>query len=74
MTKSTNDLPTGRERHLRHAVEAARHIADIARLSAEARDVDGGFPADEIRALADQGLLAAPLPLRFGGAELLCGP
>ena len=74
MTKATNDLTADRERHLRHAVDAARQIADIARLSAEALDVDGGFPADEIRALADQGLLAAPLPLRFGGAGLLCGP
>jgi alkylation response protein AidB-like acyl-CoA dehydrogenase len=74
MTKSTNDLAADRERHLRDAVSAARHIADTARLSAEALDVDGAFPAKEIRALADQGLLAAPLPWRFGGAGLLCGP
>jgi alkylation response protein AidB-like acyl-CoA dehydrogenase len=74
MTKSTNDLAADRERHLNHAVCVARHIADIARLSAEALDVDGGFPAGEIRALADQGLLAAPLPRRFGGAGLLSGP
>ena len=56
MTKATNDLAADRERHLRHAVDAARHIADIAGLSAETLDTDRGFPADEIRALADQGL------------------
>ena len=74
MTKSTNGFDSDCGDRCQLVVCVARHIADIARLSAEALDVDGGFPAGEIRALADQGLLAAPLPRRFGGAGLLSGP
>jgi alkylation response protein AidB-like acyl-CoA dehydrogenase len=72
MTKSINDLDLDSACWAR-AVGAVRRIADHARLLAEALDVDGAFPVEEVQALADQGLLAAPLPRRLGGAGLLSG-
>jgi alkylation response protein AidB-like acyl-CoA dehydrogenase len=72
MTKSTNDLDMDCD--FRTVICAARRVADLARSSAAALDVDGAFPVEEVQALADQGLLVAPLPRRLGGAGLLIGP
>ncbi|MCB1884491.1 MAG: acyl-CoA dehydrogenase family protein [Geminicoccaceae bacterium] len=45
----------------------AARVADLAASLAPARDADGAFPAEEVRALADAGLLALPLPPTLGG-------
>ncbi|MGL6044625.1 MAG: hypothetical protein ACRC1J_11940 [Sandaracinobacteroides sp.] len=53
---------------------AAIRVADIAYELAAVRDVDGGVPDTEIAALADTGLLHAPLPPALGGISLGMGP
>jgi alkylation response protein AidB-like acyl-CoA dehydrogenase len=70
MTNSRNDVDPDRESRLKAAVAAARVVADLARQSAEALDVDGAFPHEDVRSLGDCGLLAAPLPVSLGGAGL----
>ncbi len=44
------------------ATDARRRAVDL--------DEDNSFPSDDVRALADAGLLAAPLPLENGGEAL----
>ncbi|MCJ2095209.1 acyl-CoA/acyl-ACP dehydrogenase [Methylobacterium sp. J-072] len=51
-------------------VAAAREVAAGAARRAGSHDHDGGFPADDVAALARLGLLAAPVPRRAGGAGL----
>ncbi|MCJ2141372.1 acyl-CoA dehydrogenase family protein [Methylobacterium sp. E-066] len=51
-------------------VAAAREVAVGAARRAGSHDHDGGFPADDVAALARLGLLAAPVPRRAGGAGL----
>ncbi len=55
-------------------LDAARHVADAARLRGEALDRDGAFPDQEIPLLQAFGLLAAPLPPELGGQGLTRGP
>ena len=50
--------------------EAAALVARNAAAHAAALDHDGAFPAEDISALREHGLLAAPLPPRLGGAGL----
>ena len=69
MTKATNDLTADRERHLRHAVDAARHVADIADCRRGSR-CRRRLPRRRDPRFGRQGLLAALLPRRFGGAVL----
>ena len=52
------------------AVESARRVAQGAACCADAQDHDGGFPAEDIAALARAGLLAAPVPRGDGGYGL----
>ncbi|ACK52479.1 acyl-CoA dehydrogenase domain protein [Methylocella silvestris BL2] len=70
MTQLHDDLASASSRRAA-AVAAARLIAASARRTQQELDVDGAFPAAEVRALAEHGLLAAPLPVRWGGAGLL---
>lgn len=70
MTHSRDDLDPDRENRLEAAVAAAALVADRARRSAEALDVDGASPCDEVQFLSDYGLLLAPLPPSLGGAGL----
>ncbi|WP_241665585.1 acyl-CoA dehydrogenase family protein [Teichococcus oryzae] len=49
---------------------SAQRVASFARLRAQKLDRDGAFPEDEITALAEEGLLAAPLPPKLGGGGL----
>ena len=49
---------------------AVRRVAAFAAERAPALDVDGAFPDLETEALADEGLLAAPLPRALGGEGL----
>ncbi|SFL71333.1 acyl-CoA dehydrogenase family protein [Methylobacterium pseudosasicola] len=51
-------------------VAAAREVAAGAARRAGRHDHDGGFPAEDVAALAQLGLLAAPVPRRDGGAGL----
>lgn len=51
-------------------VAAARKIAAMARAHAPSLDQDNSFPAEDVVALAGDGLLAAPLPTSLGGAGL----
>ncbi|MDP4006426.1 acyl-CoA dehydrogenase family protein [Methylobacterium sp. NEAU K] len=51
-------------------VSAARAVAEGAARRAGGQDYDGGFPAEDVAALARAGLLAAPVPRRDGGAGL----
>ncbi|MFZ1431664.1 MAG: acyl-CoA dehydrogenase family protein [Geminicoccaceae bacterium] len=51
-------------------IKAADRVAEQADARAAALDHDGAFPAEDIAALRRQGLLAAPLPPRHGGAGL----
>lgn len=51
-------------------VAAAERVAQGAAARAAALDHDGAFPAEDIAALREHGLLAAPLPPRHGGAGL----
>ncbi|MBC7506287.1 MAG: acyl-CoA dehydrogenase [Sandarakinorhabdus sp.] len=55
-------------------VTAAVRVAGIAAALAARRDSDGSVPDIEIAALADTGLLHAPLPLAWGGKALGAGP
>ncbi|MBC7504458.1 MAG: acyl-CoA/acyl-ACP dehydrogenase [Sandarakinorhabdus sp.] len=55
-------------------VTAAVDVAGIAAALAARRDSDGSVPDIEIAALADTGLLHAPLPLAWGGKALGAGP
>ena len=55
-------------------VAAAAYVADIAAAWAERRDCDGSIPDTEIAALAQSGLLYAPLPAAWGGMALGTGP
>lgn len=50
--------------------EAAARVARDATDRAAALDHDGAFPAEDIAALREHGLLRAPLPPRLGGAGL----
>ncbi|MGC5780816.1 acyl-CoA dehydrogenase family protein [Methylobacterium sp. NFXW15] len=52
------------------ALAAAREVAASARINADAQDRDDGFPASDVADLARLGLLAAPIPVREGGAGL----
>ena len=54
----------------RAMVAGARDVADSAFASAGVHDVDGAYPAAEVTALHETGLLTAPLPLELGGADL----
>jgi alkylation response protein AidB-like acyl-CoA dehydrogenase len=54
----------------RSLMGAARNVADRAFMSASAYDEDGAYPAAEVAALHEAGLLAAVLPCEFGGAGL----
>ena len=54
----------------RAMVTGARDVADSAFASAGVHDVDGAYPAAEVTALHETGLLTAPLPLELGGADL----
>ena len=49
---------------------AARAVAEGAARRAAGEDHDGGFPAEDIAALARSGLLAAPVPRDMGGLGL----
>ena len=49
------------------ALAAARAVAEGAAGRAGRQDHDGGFPAEDVAALARFGLLAAPVPRAFGG-------
>lgn len=49
---------------------SARAVAEGAARRAACEDHDGGFPAEDIAALARSGLLAAPVPRDLGGAGL----
>ncbi len=51
-------------------LEMARQVADEARGRAASLDHDGAFPADDIRLLAERGLLHAPFPLA-GSKEVI---
>lgn len=73
MTSSKNDANVDRLDGLEAAVAAASVVADGARLRAQSLDVDGAFPLEDVKALADHGLLAAPLPPAFGGVGLGAG-
>lgn len=48
----------------------AREIANRAFASAGDYDVDGAYPAAEVAALHEKGLLTATLPLELGGADI----
>ena len=48
----------------------ARKVAEAAFARAAACDADGAYPAEDVAALHEAGLLAAPLPQEFGGAAL----
>lgn len=48
----------------------ARKVAEAAFARAAACDADGAYPAEDVAALHDAGLLAVPLPQEFGGAAL----
>lgn len=52
------------------AVAAATRIAVAATRGAAALDHDGSFPDDDMRGLAHEGLLAAPVPVAHGGKGL----
>jgi alkylation response protein AidB-like acyl-CoA dehydrogenase len=54
----------------RSLMSAARDVADRAFVGASAYDEDGAYPAAEVAALHEAGLLAASLPCGFGGAGL----
>jgi alkylation response protein AidB-like acyl-CoA dehydrogenase len=56
------------------ALDAAARVAALARGRGAALDRDGAFPDQEVVALAEGGLLAAPLPVSLGGAGLGEGP
>ena len=56
------------------ALDAARHVADVAADHAEADDRPGGFPHAGLDALRQSGLLAAPLPAARGGIGLGTAP
>jgi alkylation response protein AidB-like acyl-CoA dehydrogenase len=49
---------------------AARNVAARAFTNAELLDEDGSYPAQDVAALGEVGLLAAPLPAEHGGGEL----
>ena len=51
-------------------ISRAAAVATQARRRASALDDDDSFPADDVRALAEGGLLAAPLPHESGGEAL----
>ncbi|MCG7360810.1 acyl-CoA/acyl-ACP dehydrogenase [Roseomonas sp. ACRSG] len=57
-----------------HTLHAATRVAALARQSGALLDEEGAFPAAEVAALAEAGLLAAPLPPELGGAGLGQGP
>ncbi len=75
-TSSIVQLP--RPRHsasgLAALVAAAERVAVEADRNAAALDTDGAFPAEEIAALRDSGLLAGPLPEALGGFGLGTSP
>jgi alkylation response protein AidB-like acyl-CoA dehydrogenase len=48
----------------------AREVAEQAFARADAYDEDGAYPAADVAALHEAGLLTAVLPLNYGGAEL----
>src|SRR4051812_28060932 len=52
------------------ALDAAARVAVLARQRAAGLDHDGAFPDQGVAALAEGGLLAAPLPDSLGGAGL----
>jgi alkylation response protein AidB-like acyl-CoA dehydrogenase len=49
---------------------AARNVAARAFANAELLDEDAGFPSEDVAALHETGLLAAPLPVKSGGGGL----
>ena len=49
---------------------SARDVAEKAFARAGEYDEDGAYPAADVAALYDSGLLTAVLPVRFGGAGL----
>ena len=55
-------------------VHAARRVAVIAEALAARHDVDGSVPSGELAALANTGLLHAPLPPVWGGTSLGMNP
>ncbi|MET0532333.1 MAG: acyl-CoA dehydrogenase family protein [Microvirga sp.] len=65
---------TGRPSSRVNAVAAAIAVAEGAAGHAASLDHDGAFPADDIAALRAHGLLAAPVPVAFGGTGLGTSP
>lgn len=57
-----------------HWPQAAARVAAGARERAAGLDHDGAFPAEDVAALAEAGLLLAPFPQVAGGAGLWGGP
>ncbi|MDN3563218.1 acyl-CoA dehydrogenase family protein [Paeniroseomonas aquatica] len=55
-------------------LDALRRILPAIAARAPALDVDGAFPAEDVAALGEAGLLAAPLPPEHGGAGLGTDP
>jgi alkylation response protein AidB-like acyl-CoA dehydrogenase len=55
-------------------LDATASVARLARERAPLLDEDGAFPDQEVAALAEAGLLSAPLPVALGGAGLGQGP
>ena len=68
LAKRRNPHDPGRQIH------TLRRILPAIAARAPALDVDGAFPAEDVAALRDAGLLAAPLPEALGGAGLGTDP
>ena len=64
---NATSLPVNSSRGL---LEAVQEIASEAALGAPSIDCSGGFPLQEFNALAEFGLLSAPLQPRYGGMGL----
>jgi alkylation response protein AidB-like acyl-CoA dehydrogenase len=54
----------------RSLLRSAREVSEKAFVSASDYDVDGAYPAADVTALHDAGLLTAVLPVKCGGAGL----
>lgn len=65
--RATGAKPVGGVQRL---LEVATVVAEICAGEAAGVDFDEGFPVESFRAIADAGLLAAPLPKVLGGAGL----
>ena len=75
-TKNTNAQAVAPSREndkfdsLNEMVERAKRIADEAKTEAAATDSTEKFPVETLKKIAEENLLAAPLPVEFGGAGL----